>query len=328
MKPSYEIYKVRDPNMKGHIILAVDDPHSYQDILNMPDPINASFGIQIFNYTAVTLWFRAQGSGSEDGGTKWTWGSAQSLGSIGAGANAYFALLNLGSRVKPASAVDDNVVITIRAYTDAGYSNEVGDGYQILITYHWIKSDDLTLLDLDAFDTDASLEGWSLVHETGNLAPNPTLALNTSYVLSSPNAAMLNQYFDGSTYTSSRTLRSRIEKAFTVPACTRAYIIANAKFWGYISPATSGPWVRWTRYEVVVGTESCIIQGILASASAASGVLNLYTNWQRAVCLVPVNATTTILVRIEYQGGTTGGSAQNTYQSRTWFDDLKVVYEP
>jgi len=332
MKPSYEIYKVRDPNMKGHIILAVDDPHSYQDILDMPDPINASFGIRIFNYTGATLYFTAQGSGSENAGAKWIWGAAQQLGGIGSGANAYFALMNLGSRVKPASAVDDNIIITVRAYTDSGYTNEVGAGYQILITYHWIKSDTLTLLDLDNFDG-GTLEDWSMVGETPQEALYPRWVIDTAYVLSSPNSALLDMYYQ--TPSVPHTMSARIEKAFVIPACANAYFIANCKWRGRIrSNNQAGIYsVKWPMFQIFYNsTDLSVIRDSLAYGSF---FLDYYTmssyvstNWYRMLAKLPTNQSITIKIRIQYTGTGPADTYVRWLQCQAWFDDLKVVYEP
>jgi len=337
MKPSYEVYKVRDSEAKGYIILAVDDPHSYQDILDMPDPINVSFGIRIFNYTATTLYFTAQGSGSENAGAKWTWGAVQQLGSIGSGANSYFTLSNLGSRVKPASAVDDSITITVRAYSDAGYTTEVGSGYPILITYHWIKSDTLTLLDLDNFDG-GTLENWAVAaSEGGNDAGYPTLAIDTSYVLSSPNSALMyhRKYLAPHTTV---TFQGYIYKTFNIPACTKAYFLGNIKIRG--GNANAGP--SSTRTSDVEILQMCYGAGDTILSELRNRVFYLQqtgvppvwwyhtTNWVRWLGVLPVNQAIEVRLRIRHTLSTTVSNGYQAGESRSynWFDDLKVVYEP
>jgi len=333
MKPdNVKIYKVTR-KAHGHIVIAVDDPHSYQDIVDMPNPINVSFGIRIYNYTGQTLWFRAQGSGSEDGGSKWTWNSARSLGSIASGSNAYFCLKNLGSRVKPGSAMDDSITITVRAYTDSGYTNEVGSGYPILITYHWIKSTDLTLLDLDNFDG-GTLENWSAVNELNNGGGYPTLAIATDYVLSSPNSALLHQY-NQNTGLPTFTMRARIEKAFTIPSCSVAYFVCNQKWRGQIRTGSGlgTAVVRWSSYRIYYDTTELVrIEGVLKECSKVNPldyeVITCDDNWYRMVAKLPVNLAITLKVAIEYfASGPDVWRPAVWYHSYSWFDDLKVVYQ-
>ena len=143
----YVGYKL--PN--GKIVLALD-PDAYQDIVDMPDPIVIGFGVRVYNYSTATLWFTVEGSG---GG--WTWAGADQLGSVASGQNAAFRVGSIATRAKPASATTDSVTLLFTAYSDA-YSTDVGT-YPLIVSYHWIDSDAMSLLDLDNFDG-GTLEAW------------------------------------------------------------------------------------------------------------------------------------------------------------------------
>jgi len=313
-----EIFKVKG----GGGLIIEFDPHSYQDLVDMPDPINTSFGIRIFNYTMNTLYFTALGSGD---GAAWSWGAVQQLGGIASGANAYFYLSNLGSRTKPASAVDDSIQIMVRAYSDSGYTIEVGSGYPILITYHWIKSDTLTLLDLDNFDA-GTLENWTATVEDGG--DTMTFVIDTAYVLSSPNSARLQRWDAG--YLGSKVMRTRISKSFTIPACTKAYFIANAKTWLQLYSFNSTYSLGWTIFDIYRDTTALSeLRGWIGGlpwATYSTGYKNYYSNWLREIALLPVNQT--IEIRIIIQASLVYSPTSGDAQVRTYFDDLKVVYEP
>lgn len=294
----------------GHIVIA-PDPHAYQDIVNMPATIDVGFGVQIYNYTAITLYFTVLGSG---GGAPWSWASAVELGSIGSGANRYIHVPSLGSRSKPASAVDDDTVLTFRAYSDAGYTTEVGAGYPVVVTYHWIDSDDLTLLDLDNFDAD-TLEDWAeSVWET--------FAIDTGYVLSAPNSAL-------ATYTTAGTIESKtvyISKSFAVPAATIAYLIVNVKYAGWIHPSTTS-----TSYidikEMRISKAGTIIArtgGGPLIMTQPWNVQNKSTNWLRMVA--PISVDETAEYRLETTFTQQSIASGWPVITKAFYDNLKVVY--
>jgi len=134
--------------LNGNIVIALD-PHAYQDIVSMPSTIDVSFAVKVYNYTVATLWFTVEGSG---GGAPWSWASAVQLGACGSGANIIRHVPSLGTRDKPASATVDATILTFRAYSDDEYTIEVGSGYPIVVSYHWIDSSAMSLLDEDNFD--------------------------------------------------------------------------------------------------------------------------------------------------------------------------------
>ena len=286
---------------KGVLMFEVD-PDAYMDIVNMPLSIDVSFGVQIYNYTAMTLWFTAKGSGAG-----WSWASAKQLGSIGPGSNKIFNIKSLGTRSKPSNAVDDDITITFNAYSDSGYTNQVGGDYNINITYHWIDSIGMTLLDLDDFD-DGTLEGWSIE------AHWSSFAINTSYVLSPPNSALAQKNYTGSIEDT-----AILRKTFNVPSCSEAFLIVNFKFGVYDNPPY--PQDFWVK-EVQIRKETSIIvrtgndPHIIKRHAAGTQ----YTNWFRMVAPMTPNESASYKIAVPYR-------IYGDYWIRMWLDDIKAVYQ-
>ncbi|GAG53962.1 unnamed protein product [marine sediment metagenome] len=261
----------RLPN--GKIVLALD-PDSYQDIVDMPDPIVIGFGVGIFNYTTDTLWFTVEGSG---GG--WSWAGATQLGSIASGDNLMFRVGSIATRVKPASATTDDVTLMFTAYSDA-YVTEIGT-YPVIVSYHWIDSAAMTLLSLDDFET-GTLEGWTQSGWTG-------IAIATDYALSHGKSAKAEKYVlnDSGTWTGS------IRKTFAVPAATEAYLIANVKYVGYIKQTQTFP-ARVQAREMRISKAGSIIVRTGTSPyllNQPSTVTDRQTNWLRMVAPIDVDET-------------------------------------
>ncbi len=294
----------RLPN--GKIVLALD-PDSYQDIVDMPDPIVIGFGVAIFNYTTDPLWFTVEGSG---GG--WSWAGATQLGSIASGSNETFRVGSIATRTKPASATTDGVTLIFTAYSDA-YITEIGT-YPVIVSYHWIDSDAMTLLDLDNFDAgtleDWTQSGWS------------SLGVATDYVLSSPNSAKAERGIA----MSSGTWTGIIKKSFTVPAATVAFIIANMKFVGYVKSGQTAS-ARVEAREMRISKAGSIIARTGASPYLLEQPYNVQdkqTNWLRMVAPIDVNETAEYRLEIVYFLYSSSGS--RVTRLRAYYDDLKVVY--
>lgn len=313
---------------KGSIILALD-PDSYQDIVDMPDPIVTSFGIQVYNYTTITIYIKMGGAG-----TGWNWATPPQLGSVASGGNVYFIAKDLGSRAKPGSAVDDSITLTVRAYSDAGYTLEIGDGYPIIVTYHWLNSAAMSLLDLDNFDG-GTLEGWSVVAENGT---DPVIEIATDYVLSAPNSCRAGNYKFGAMDVSGYQLLARIEKTFAVPACTKAYFICNAKMkmesygGSWNNPNNGG--LAWSlmaiAYGAGTGTPVTYLGGNQYLYSWYGNMFSApgpkYSNWQRLVGPLPTNQSVDVKARFGATRWVTYAESDAYFRQRCYFDDLKVVY--
>lgn len=296
----------RLPN--GKIVLALD-PDSYQDIVDMPDPIVIGFGVGIFNYTTDTLWFTVEGSG---GG--WSWAGATQLGSIASGTNGTFRVGSIATRTKPASATTDDVTLMFTAYSDA-YVTEIGT-YPVIVAYHWIDSDAMSLLDLDNFD-DGTLEDWTQSNWGGT-----AFAISTAYVLSSPNSARNSRHI----FQTSGTWTGYIKKTFTVPAATEAYLISNVKYVGYITPGQTYSARVQVREMRISKAGSIIVRTGSTPYIMTQGnhEENKQTNWLRMIAPIDVNETAEYRLETRYYLYSSGSDRQS--RLRAYYDDLKVVY--
>lgn len=300
----YVGYKL--PN--GKIVLALD-PDAYQDIVDMPDPIVIGFGVRVYNYSTATLWFTVEGSG---GG--WTWAGADQLGSVASGQNAAFRVGSIATRAKPASATTDSVTLLFTAYSDA-YTTDIGT-YPVIVDYHWIDSDAMSLLDLDNFDG-GTLEDWTQSNWGGT-----AFAISTDYVLSSPNSARNSRYI----YLDSGTWTGYIKKTFTVPAATEAYLISNVKYVGYVQSGQSyAPKVQVREMRISKAGS------IITRSGSDPYVMNQdnltqdkQTNWLRMIAPIDVNETAEYRLETVYYLHSNFSNKQS--RLRAYHDDLKVVY--
>jgi len=191
----------------------------YGDILNLPDPVTLSITFKAYNYDSVTLYFQITITGAG-----WTFPASTNLGSIISGANTQFHQDQYGTRAKPAAETTESLTLTLRAYTDAGYSN-LKWTFVRTVTVWFIKSDDGSWTQdiLDNFD-DGGAHGWAAVVETGGTASG---SVASDYVLSVPYSFRV----DGmKTASGPGELRYRIEKAITTPNRAKVLAIANLRF--------------------------------------------------------------------------------------------------
>lgn len=150
----------------------------YADLVNLPDPIKIGLTVKVYNYDSVTLYMKLSGTG-----TGWTFTATQ-LGSLAAGSNYTKNIDQFGSKAKPAAETSETVIITLNAYTDAGYS-VLKWTYSKNIDLLLIKSDDgsWTQDELDNFD-DGTVQGWTAVRDGGDASIVVTYGVRTDYVLS------------------------------------------------------------------------------------------------------------------------------------------------
>lgn len=285
----YTVYK----DSRGILIFEAD-PDTYMDIVTLPATVDVSFGVIIYNQTIQTLYFTIVGSGAG-----WSWSAKKQLGSIASGANLKINVKSLGTRSKPASATDDAITLTFEAYSDAGYTILVGT-YVINVTYHWINSAALTVLYNDDMETwPAGWTGWgyeSVVQST-EFALSPTRSMRCRL------DAMAGTY------------ELYVYKTYNVPACTRAYMIANVKYRG-----TSGTLPTHRVWAFRLSKAGVVIANSGETPEIMVGGNTTTTNWFRMVGLVTPNQSASYRMEGKYQ--TTGGVID------TFYDDIMVVYEP
>jgi len=150
----------------------------YRDIVNLPDPVKLGITIRYFNHDDVGLYFQITGSG-----TGYTFGTVN-LGLLASGTNAYKNLDEFASKAKPSAGdlpsgeKEENITLTLKAYTDSGYT-DLKWTFERIVTVHWINSADaaFTVDALNNFD-DGTVQGWAIT--TGSLG------VATDYVLSTP----------------------------------------------------------------------------------------------------------------------------------------------
>lgn len=284
----------------------------YRDVLNLPDPVKLGLTIRYFNNSALTLYFRIEGTG-----TGYTF-TPVNMGSLASGLNAYYNLDQFGSRAKPAAGaftqgeLEEKVTLTLKAYTDAGYS-VLYDTFSRDVTLNWIKSDDPAFTEdfLNNFD-DGTVQGWVAMSEVGNDGGYPTLAAAADFFLSAPDSLKMTSRRDPST----GELRSRLYKSFATPNKTKVYAIVD---------------VRWNRYSTNTNpknlTEQIDSAVLLFIGRPYNGVNADYypmAKWMRFV--VPLPANTTVEIRIVpdcYINYTVGiDPFQDSY---FWIDDFKII---
>ena len=289
--------------MPPFAVIAVD-PDTYMDIIDMPDPVQLTVAIHIFNYHDATLYFKVTGSHAN-----WTIGT-ESLGGIASGANARFILLDIGSRTLPSAALDETITLTVSGYTDAGYTNLYAT-YNIQLAMHFIKSDDgsWTLLDEDNFDTDASVEDWA--HQYSADTYYVAFGLATDYALSAPNSIVAG-CGKRSPECSVGEWWHRIYKTFVVPACTLCLAIINARHTFTEDMAARG---QFRHVEILEDSVE------LARFDEVDGWPD--NVWLRFVVPLTPNGSRELSFR---STGYWAGPVGYAYE-RYWFDDIKVIYK-
>jgi hypothetical protein len=201
----------------------VDPPTSepartiYHDIASLPDPVIQGITIRFFNYDDVSLYFKIAGSG-----TGYTFTPAN-LGLLASGANAYKNLDQFASRARPTSAqlpsgeMMESIVLTLTAYTDAGYTN-LKWTFNRTVTVIWLNSGDaaFTLDELDNFD-DGTVQGW---------AADYNVAVVTDYVLSVPYSLRTDRQGGGA---NPYSITLNAYKQFTTPNKNEVYAIFDIR---------------------------------------------------------------------------------------------------
>jgi len=280
----------------------------YRDIVNLPDPVKLGLTIRYFNHDDVGLYFQITGSG-----TGYSFGTVN-LGLLASGANAYQNLDEFASRAKPSSSdlpsgeKEETITLTLKAYTDSGYTN-LKWTYNRTITVKFINSADpsYTTDVLNNFD-DGTTQGWTA---TAELNTSCSLGVASDYVLSTPYS--LRNDVSG-TYTGGAQSRARINKSITTPNKTSIYAIID---------------LRMHHGGGQGGVENCRVQSYIGTTLTTSIYLGRpyvqqgdpwvpEDKWLRLV--VPLPANTTLELRLLQESYAGVGIAWYL-----WLDDFKVV---
>ena len=270
---------------------APDPPRTiYRDVLNLPDPVKLGLTVRYFNYDDVSLYFQITGSAPG-----YTFGTVN-LGSLGAGANRYRNLDDFGSRAKPvagdftAGEFDESITLTLKAYTDAGYS-DLKWTHERTVAVHWIKSDDAawTQDELDDFD-DGTVMGWAVANELNSA---PTVGVATDYVLSAPYALRMVQV----PISAPDQIRSRLYKSFATPDRPVVYAITNFRL---RKTDTAITWMKNLRFQQN-GTVLVYLGRTYDTVAADYFVLD---KWVRVVVPLPRDTTLEVRMVVETRMGT------------------------
>jgi len=285
----------------------------YRDIVNLPSTVKLGLTIRYFNHDDVDLYFQITGSG-----TGYTFGTVN-LGLLASGANAYQNLDEFASRAKPSASdlpngeMEENITLTLKAYTDSGYSN-LKWTYERIVTVHWINSADaaFTVDVLNNFD-DGTVQGWAVANELNN-SGSLAIGVVTDYVLSTPYSCRMHQ----SSSSSDQLVRARLYKSFTTPNRTTVYAIANIRT--YPRDPSYPAYPNYNKNLIIKNTDTTL----LYIGRLGDSVLENYfpeSKWMRLV--VPLPANTTVAFRIVHECYI----RPPTYMSicLLWLDDFKLI---
>jgi len=125
----------------------------------LADPINHKWYLTVKNQSAQTLYFKLFNAiPNWDFGTTLPGTDDKELGAVSAGASKNF-LIDMVREV-PAGEITDEGNLTLKAYTDAGYSNEIASA-DLYVTIDIADTENWT--DVEIFDfNDGTAQGWTL----------------------------------------------------------------------------------------------------------------------------------------------------------------------
>lgn len=260
----------------------------YSDVVDMPDPMLLGITIHYYNHSDSTLYMKIFGSGSG-----WSSNSVE-MGSLTSGNNDYCNLDNFLSRTKPASATTETIMLTLKGYSDAGYTTEVYS-FSRSVTVIFIKSDDGTWTTdyNDNFD-DGTVQGWSHDADSGTSG----LSVVSDFVLSPPYSIRLSGENINPTMV-------YIYKSITTPNRATVYAIANVRL--YVSTS-------FMRCLQVKNSDTVLLQ--LGKDTKASATLIPISKWMRIVVPLPTNTVVDLRYRFRINWITI---------AYMHFDDFKVV---
>jgi len=289
----------------------------YRDIANLPDPTTLGITIRYFNYDDVGLYMQITGSG-----TGYTFTPAN-LGLLGTGANAYKNLDNFASRTKPTVAqlpngeMSENITLTLKGYTDAGYTN-LKWTFNRVVTVIWINSTDasFTVNEVDNFD-DGTVQGWAVVNESQSISLS--VAPQTDYVLSPPYSLRVTEGSSniGSPCQNFQT-RYRLYKSFTTPNKDKVYAVMDIR----IGRAVSGGEKYFKNYTLKKDSDVLVYLG-KAYDTAASDYIPV-AKWVRIVVPLPKNTTLELRMVLEHVYHRSDSGSMYAY-SLFWMDDFKII---
>lgn len=280
------------------------EPHRtiYHDIASLPDPVIQGITIRYFNYDDVGLYMQITGLA-----TGYTF-TPVNLGLLASGANAYKNLDNFASRAKPSGEMGESITLTLKGYTDAGYSTLKWTSERV-VQVIWINSADpaYTVDESDNFD-DGTVQGW----DANSSAGTPYDGVVTDFVLSTPYALVAGVAFSAG----SGTGWWEAYKEFTTPDRNTVYAIIDARITPLLPEGPTGTGLTYV--EVLRDSITLIHLGQLDPGTRYDSVPR--SRWLRIVVPLPKNATLTLKIRafVNYYSG-----AYTSEKIR--MDDFKII---
>lgn len=292
--------------MNNKLGLKVYPKTIYNDVVGMPDPVLLGVTIHYYNHSDTNLYMKIFGSGP----SPWSSNSVE-LGLLNSGGSAYINLDNFLSRTKPTSETTEQITLTLRGYSDAGYSTLVYT-FARDVTVIFIKSDDgsWTLNEDDDFD-DGTAQGWDVAKEAGHATDTVSKAVVTDYVLSTPYSLKAEQ--DCKYGIQQR--RFRLYKSFTTPDKAQVYAIMNVR-------ATATEITNESALKYLEVRRDAVTLIHLGKTYDSLYVLPKYTyipynTWMRIVVPLPKNVTLEVRIALclvtHYRKG------------YLWLEDFKIV---
>lgn len=293
----------------------------YADSGSVPMVLPLMIGIVIhyYNHSSQNLYMKVEGTGP----TGWTTGS-KTLGLLNSGSNKYRTLDNLIKRNKPSGEVTENITLTLKGYSDAGYSSLVYQ-YSREITVVFFDSDDgsWTLDDADDFDS-GSVEGWSAINELNNDTGMgyPTCLIDGfGPVLSTAplnwQALCMTQRvrIGGPVY---RECRGRLQKTINTPNKNKVYAVLNIWVDAVPNPA------YWCYIQYVKIMEDSKVLAYFGVPCCNEGEGLPQDQWFKVI--VPLTPNATVDLKIVVDGyGYHDTHANSICYYYTWIDALKFI---
>ena len=288
----------------------------YRDLVNLPDPVKLGLTVRYFNYDDVGLYFQITGSGPG-----YTFETAN-LGLLASGSNTYRNLDEFASRAKPATESSEIITLTLKAYTDSGYT-DLKWTYDRSVSVVWIKSDDpsYTVDYLNNFD-DGTVQGWAVADEANNHTGFPKIDVVTDYVLSAPYSCKMTQEGPLSIDLDFE-VRGRLYKSFTTPDKNIIYAIIDIRIGIEYDPLHARPYIINQQFQ-----RNTTVLVFLGKPYTAQNLNKIPVDkWLRIV--IPLPKATTVEIRLvsdfcNYHG-TVYVNLSDVTHGFTWIDDFKII---